>query len=72
MTNNNNMTIVHGELRFEDINIKIENGERKVIPLKIAYMGTWDPFDLEAEMEADRKKYEAMKWYNKTFCNARD
>jgi len=69
---NNSITISHGELQFEDVNIKIENGERIVTPIGISYFRTWDPFDIEAEMEIDKKKYEAMKLYNKIFCNARD
>ena len=62
-----------GIIYLEDTNIHVfENGDRSITTHKVFYENASVPFDLEAEMEADRKKYEAMKWYNKTFCNARD
>lgn len=59
-----------GVIDFEDVKIHIfETGDRSVTTSRIFYEDSSEPFDLESEMEIDRQKYEAMKWYNKTFCS---
>lgn len=59
-----------GVFHFEDVSIKVyENGKRQISTASYFYQED-EPFNIEAEMEIDKKKYEAMNWYNKTFCNA--
>ena len=64
-----NIVDFQGILRFDEVNIHInEYGKRIVDTVTYSYEKN-EPFNIEAEMEIDRKKYEAMRWYNKTFCN---
>ena len=70
MTNNN--VKFTGTLHLEDASIEVSaSGVRSIITPRVFYENAYIPFDIEAEMEVDRNKYEAMKWYNKIFCNAR-
>jgi len=63
----NKKVIFEGVFRFEDVSIKVsENGQRKISTASYLYEKD-EPLNIEEEIKIDKKKYEAMNWYNKTF-----
>lgn len=68
---NNNIGF-EGTIKFEDVNINVNEYGRRYIGTALISYEKDEPFDIEAEMEIDKKKYEAMNWYNKTFFDASD
>lgn len=66
----NNDIVFEGVLKFEGVDISVNEYGKRYVSTPSWLYEKGEPFNIEAEMEIDKKKYEAMNWYNKTFCNA--